>query len=372
MFPLTKFRRSAKKFRYELLRNTLPRYSGSKNMVKATPVNLVCSCGENHDQTVFDWSGIDRPLFFTYRHNSESFASIQLRSFQVARLLAQTMPPQPVHIQPLENLARRRPKNSIIIVGRTGVRPLSEAMLRRFIADGNLVLFDMVDGEVSPLIEHLPHAYVCSSLSEAKAREAKGIRAIVSLMSPDQRCPVADFSGKPFGVGYHGLAKNALHLDTLQDVHAVDYREEAPSPGELPMPMDLDVMAGFSHHYSVRAWNPGDGFKPLMKAYVAARLGACFIGSREDEECRLVLSDDYPYLAKSSSLEDVTTAINYARKTYGGPVWEGAVSDMERLRRLSCPFATAQALVRGLADLITSESVTVSPSAQTKGSLNGE
>jgi hypothetical protein len=352
MIPITALRRRLKSLRYEVIRRTLPRYMGTKNVVEATPAGLVCSCGENHHEKAFDWSGIDRPIIFTYRHNSEWLAAVQLRAFQVAKLLAQTSPPQPITIQPLENLARANPTNSIIIIQRTGVRPLSDIMIRRFIADGNLVLFDMVDGQVSRLIEHLPHAYVCSSVSEAKARESKGIRAIVSLMSPDQRCPVANFSGKPFGVGYHGLAKNALHLDSLQDVQVVDYREEAPTPGELPMPMDLDVMAGFSHHYSVRAWNPGDGFKPLMKAYVAARLGACFVGSREDEECRLVLSDDYPYLASSSSLEDVTGAINYARETYGGPVWEGAVSEMERLRRLSCPFATAQALIRGLADVI--------------------
>jgi hypothetical protein len=371
MIPITTIRRRLKSLRYELLRRTHPRYSGKKNRRDATPANLACGCGDNHHERVFDWSRVDRPLIFTYRHNSESFASIQLRTFQVARLLAQTDPLHPITIQPLENLARSRPRGSIIIVGRTGVRPLSEKMIRRFIADGNLVLFDMVDGQVSPLIEHLPHAYVCSSMSEAKAREAKGIPTIVSLMSPDQRCPVADFSGKPFSVGYHGLAKNALHLNELSDLQVVDYREQPPARGELPMPMDLDVMAGFSHHYSVRAWNPGDGFKPLMKAYVAARLGACFIGSSEDEECRLVLSNDYPYLAASSSLDNVTATINYARETYGGPVWEGAVLEMKRLRRLSCPFATAEALIRGLGDLVERESILKSPSARENGSPRG-
>jgi hypothetical protein len=352
MIPITTLRRRMKGFRYEFRRRFHPRYSGDKNLFLASPANIECTCGDNHHEKAFDWSGIDRPLIFTYRHNSESFASIQLRTFQVARLLAQTAPPHLITIQPLENLARSRPKNSIIIVGRTGVRPLSGPMIRRFVADGNLVFFDMVDGQVSPLIEHLCHAYVCSSLSEAKARKAQGMRTIVSLMSPDQRCPVADFSGKPFGVGYHGLPKNALHLDALSEVSVVDYREEAPVPGELPMPMGLDIMAGFSHHYSVRAWNPGDGFKPLMKAYVAARLGACFIGSQEDEECQLVLSPDYPYVAASSGLDDVSAAINYARETYGGPVWESAVREMERLRQLSCPFATAHTLIRGTADFL--------------------
>jgi hypothetical protein len=360
MIPITTLRRGAKRFRYEVVRRTHPRYGGHKNRMEASPAGLVCTCGNKHHTKAFNWSGVDRPIFFTYRHNSEWLAAVQLRAFQVARLLAQTSPPHPIITQPLENLSRAKPHDSIIIIQRTGVRPLSEPMIRRFIADGNLVLFDMVDGHVSPGIEHLPHAYVCSSVSEARAREAKGIRAIVSLMSPDQRCPVAEFSNKPFGVGYHGLRKNALHLDTLQAVNVVDYREEAPSPGELPMPMDLDVMAGFSHHYSVRAWNPGDGFKPLMKAYVAARLGACFIGSLDDDECRLILSDDYPYLAASSKLEDVTDAINYARETYGGRVWEGAVREMERLRQLSCPFTTAQALIRGLADLTNSASITSS------------
>jgi hypothetical protein len=224
-------------------------------------------------------------------------------------------------------------------------------MIRRFIRDGNLVVFDMVDGEVSASVEHLPHAYICSSLSEAEVRTQSGHKTIVSLMSPDQRCPVVGFEKKPFGIGYHGLPKNVQHTVALPEVTVVDYREEAPAPGELPMPVGWDTMATFSHHFSVRAWNAGDGFKPLMKAFVASRLGACFIGSREDHEAELVLPDDYPYLAASSGLEDVRAVVDYARETYLTDVWKKAVATMVELRQRSCPFTTAAELVRGIAEL---------------------
>jgi hypothetical protein len=225
-------------------------------------------------------------------------------------------------------------------------------MLRQFIAAGNLVVFDMVDGEVSSRIENLPHAYLCSSLSEAAARKKAGHTTIVSLMSPDQRCPLHDFSGKDFGIGYHGLAKNVQYAQALPEITVVPYSEKAPAPGELPMPVGWDEMGTFSHHYSVRAWNAGDGFKPLMKAFVASRLGACFIGSADDPEAKLVLPADYPYLARSSTIEDVREVIDYAKTTYRTPVWEKAVSAMLTLRERSCPANTALELVSGITALI--------------------
>ena len=347
--PLTRW---WKQTRYDLKRLTSPRFRGDRERHTPQPAGITCQCGANHSADGVDWSGINRPIIFTYRHGTEWAAAIQLRAFQVSRLLVQLGSPVDVIVQPIENLARSHPTNSVIIVGRTAVRPASAGMIRRFIRDGNLVAFDMVDGEVSASIEHLPHAYVCSSLSEAEARTQAGHRTIVSLISPDHRCPVVGFDNKPFGMGYHGLAKNVQHTDALPDVTVVDYREEAPAPGELPMPVGLDAMSAFSHHYSVRAWNPGDGFKPLMKAFVASRLGACFIGSREDREAELVLPDHYPYLAASSGLEDVRAIVDYARETYLTQVWEDAVSTMVELRQRSCPFSTASALVRGVAELI--------------------
>lgn len=346
--PLTRW---WKQTRYDLDRLTSPRFLGDRERHIPRPPGITCQCGAGHSAESVDWAGITRPIIFTYRHGTEWAAAIQLRAFQVSSLLVQLGAPVDVIVQPIENLARSRPKDSVIIIGRTAVRPASARMIRRFVDDGNLVAFDMVDGEVSASIEHLPHAYICSSLTEAEARTQAGHTSIVSLMSPDQRCPVVGFEGKPFGMGYHGLPKNVQHTEALPDLTVVDYREELPAPGELPMPVGWDTMATFSHHYSVRAWNPGDGFKPLMKAFVASRLGACFIGSREDREARLVLPDDYPYLAASSELDDVRAVVDYARETYLTGVWEKAVTTMVELRQRSCPFATASELVSGITEL---------------------
>jgi hypothetical protein len=93
----------------------------------------------------------------------------------------------------------------------------------------------------------------------------------------------------------------------------------------------------------------GEGvFKPATKAYVAARFGGVFIGSKDDLESLLVFGDSYPYLAESSNLFDVEAVLSYAANTFETPVWDGAVRKMEGLREETCDLFLGAKLAEAL------------------------
>ena len=117
------------------------------------------------------------------------------------------------------------------------------------------------------------------------------------------------------------------------------------------LPSVFDRLKSYSHHYSVRAWNDRDGFKPMMKGFFASRLGSVVIASAEDAESRVVLGDSYPYLAASSKLEDVQETLAHAAATHGGNEWHAAAKKMEEIRGMSCPVSTARDLIEGLRKL---------------------
>lgn len=327
---------------------TNPAYDKNAGIYIPQAIATPCGCDEAHRMDATDWSGVTQPVTLTYRSGKEGMGNVLLRGFQLADMLTSLGAPVPIKVQALENLHRAKPRGEIIIVLKTAIRLKSEPLLRAFNRWGNTVLYDVVDGLVPEKIEGLCDSYICSSLTEEHFRRSRGHRTIVSFQSPDQRTPTYPFERREFDHVYYGLRENALHLDALPELYPVDFSEMPPHRSPNPLPPVFDTLRHYSHHYSVRAWNDRDGFKPMMKGFFAARLGAVVIASAEDEESRLVLGDDYPYLAASSSLEDVQAIIQYAQHTHLGPEWERAVATMQELRQMSCPVKTAQDLVAGL------------------------
>jgi hypothetical protein len=308
-----------------------------------------CRCGGNHRVDQVNWNGITRPVVFTFPSEEEHNTGVRLRAFQVAQMLQAFSPTVAIRVKALENLYRSRPRGHIIIVHTQAVKVEWSWLLKALKRGGNTLLFDMVDRRVPNNLEGLPDGYICSSLSEQLAREAKDQFTISSLQSPDQLIPTLTFDERPFDVVYHGAKHNAQHLTDLPELRVLESPlDGSPERMGAFLAETLPLLRRASHHYSVRRWNKSDGFKPKMKGFVAATLGAVIICSAEDEESRLVLGEDYPYLAKSSSLEDVKAIIDYARDTHLGEEWRRAVDTMRELRHMSCPVKTAQDLVAGL------------------------
>lgn len=328
---------------------TNPDYAPNSRIYQAQSGAFQCQCGANHLSKQADWSGVTRPIVFTYRQGTEKLGNVLLRGFQVADLLIQMGAPVSVTVQPMENLYRAKPHNHIIVVLKSAVREKSEPVLKALRRWRNYVLFDVVDGLVPERLADIPHAYVCASLTEQIARKRSGHSTILSLQSPDQRTPSFDFTRRKGSIAYYGLPENAKHLQSLPMVDVVEYQEMPAHRSSARLPAVFDQLKTYSHHYTVRAWNDRDGFKPMMKGFFAGLLGSVVIASAEDEESRLTLGEDYPYLADSSGLTDVRKVITLALETHHGETWLRAVGTMKHLRQISCPLATAGELIKGLA-----------------------
>ena len=322
-----------------------------RGIIEAQGQGVTCSCGGNHQNLVWPWNDVPGPLIFSYQAGYERLGNVLLRAHQVADLLAEQGPPFSVFSQPLENLYLSRPRGATIIVSKTGVKLRHLGLLKALRKAGNLLVFDMVDGVIPPELENLPDAYVCSSVSEYEARLAAGHSAFLSLHSPDHRMPRHRFVDKDFGVVYFGLAENAKHLGNISDIVTLDYDDMPAHRHTEPVPTGFSEMALASHHYSIRQWNSRDGFKPLTKAAVAGTFGSCIIAAADEHEALTLLGSDYPYLAASSELDDVSRTVEFAKETYLTDTWRHAVARMVTLTQKTCPVATAHQLVVGLSRL---------------------
>ena len=159
--------------------------------------------------------------------------------------------------------------------------------------------------------------------------------------------PALDFNKRRFSMVYFGARENALHLRELETLKRLTFlNAEVDSKDDFPG--QFQRLKEYSHHYSVRAWNARDGFKPFTKGFSAARFGAPIIASSDDKESRLMLGADYPYLAPSSSLDDLMSTIDFAENTHLGTQWDQAIDTMKQLRTMSCPVATAKQFIEGL------------------------
>jgi hypothetical protein len=337
--------------RVDLRRN--PRYAAGLNIYQSQLLSDPCTCGARHSVQGVEWHGVHRPITFAYRHGTEKLGNVLLRGFQVADMLRTLGAPVPVTVQPIENLYRSRPRGHTIIVLKTAVRPRSIPLLKSLHRRRNVLLFDLVDDVQNHQVESLADGFICASVTEDMARQANGQLTIRSLQSPDQRTPSFPFNERPFSTVYYGLPENARHLAALTGLDAIDFVDMPPHRSGQAVPGVFDTLKSYSHHYSVRAWNDRDGFKPMMKGFFAGRLGAVVIASAEDEESRVVLGDSYPYLAASSTLEDVQQILAFAQETHRKAEWRAAAEKMTELREVSCPVPTARALVDGLRRLFT-------------------
>lgn len=308
------------------------------------PMSRVCSCGADH-QTLEPVT-LDRKVFFVFQAGSSGWGSVRLRVIQMVRnLKAAVSNPHLVRVVTEEKLRRLAPRDADIVFSKFSVREGNLAWMESLTEERNRVYVDLVDGWGIPGLEKVVSSFICASRSEYEFRTKGGLDAFYIPHQVDHRWPSADFTARKFGVAYLGAPGGALFLDELN-------LETKLFTGlflqDSQIPQIVEALAPASHHYSVRVFFGEGNFKDATKAYVSARFGAVFIGSQADEESLLVLGRDYPYLASSSSIEDVDKVLRYAEETFLGPVWIEAVDTMKSLRSEICDLFNGQLLANCL------------------------
>jgi hypothetical protein len=124
-------------------------------------------------------------------------------------------------------------------------------------------------------------------------------------------------------LNYRSTSKNCLYLDIFSkknDIKVVNNILDEPDKNE------------YTCHYSVRDPNSQEArYKSNIKLSNAAALG-CNIITTMDESFKGLLNPNYPYLTGYKQ-EDVERTIEYAKATYGGPIWDRGLQMMENIKR---------------------------------------
>ncbi len=153
----------------------------------------------------------------------------------------------------------------------------------------------------------------------------------------DLNIPDSDIDHQVFRCGYFGDLKNALFHNHLRD--KVDFVNTNETTSEW-----IEKFQLYSTHYVLRSrrhslWNRKywAGFKPFLKGFVAARVGAVVLIEKSDEEAISYLGNDYPFICDSRNLSSVRGALDDMERSFQSERWYRAVDAVKLLKAQIAP-----------------------------------
>jgi hypothetical protein len=95
-------------------------------------------------------------------------------------------------------------------------------------------------------------------------------------------------------------------------------------------------------------------YKPSTKLYLAACVGAAVITTRDESDAEFILPPDYPFFSECRSEKSVLELLEYARVSFGTPIYDRARNQVASLRGWDYRDQLDQA--RYLLELVSSSS----------------
>ncbi len=143
----------------------------------------------------------------------------------------------------------------------------------------------------------------------------------------------------PFLVGYFGVRKNGFLPE------AVASRVAIVDVGSCSDIRWMNRLATYPCHYCVRRKaEKSHSYKPATKLFIAAKVGAAVITTRDESDAELLLPPDYPFFSPSRNERAVIETIEFARESYGTQLFAKAVADVSRVPGWSEPEQCRQLL----------------------------
>ncbi len=245
-------------------------------------------------------------------------------------------------------LANQRP--AIFILSKNLAYSLGEQKISRLSKKALLVGVDHKDADVSRIDLSLFDFHVASSLTakralgrelaEDSAASARHPYCGLLLQAPDARLRKVRVQPQDrLRSAYFGRRENSHIPDQLaKEIQTFQVRFARDMDGILPR------MSKFNFHYAVRPENPSTdlrSYKPFTKGFTAAALGANMIVNAGVDDAVDFLTEDYPYLTRGNSTDEVVQTFHYARESFGSPEWERGLKIMDEIRNQLQPAALA-------------------------------
>lgn len=238
---------------------------------------------------------------------------------------------------------RFAPTDSVVLMTKGALQHTSPDDIARIKRKNIAVLADFVDDRPSVSIVPLVDVLVTSSIGgHYRALQSFPFADVRYLPHHfDPRIESLQAQSERFSAAYFGEPKNvSIHESITGQIElvAIDTKTSGSDwIGRLPE---------FSLHYAVRPKLGELGHKPFLKGFTAAQLGANIVVTADDGDARHYLGDEYPFLLKSREAEPINTMIDFARESFGGPVWKFGLEIMRSVRERSSPGHVAASFRR--------------------------
>jgi hypothetical protein len=271
-----------------------------------------------------------RNLVFLNHDDVRNGGSTVARSEQMAELSLRMFGPKKWNISYTSDACIR---NAIVIVHKGFLERTSLGQLEAMKSANNILIADYID--IKPIHAQMRFfdAFLASSHAQAAWLKTNfpHIPTFHVTQRVDPRLPALTVQMETFRAAYFGARR-----DPAAPFNMKFQTELAQEVDIIPTPTDniawMDKLATYNCHYAVRASQPWDGFKPLGKAFIAARYGCPIIISTVDQDAEFYLGADYPYLLRSDNLNDVTATLAQARDDFRGPRWTLALEILKDIK----------------------------------------
>lgn len=95
----------------------------------------------------------------------------------------------------------------------------------------------------------------------------------------------------------------------------------------------MAALADFPVHYCIRRKREkSHSYKPATKLFIAAKVGAAVITTRDESDAEYLLPPDYPYYVDQRSERAVLEMLAFVRESYATPVFAKARADVAAIR----------------------------------------
>ena len=263
------------------------------------------------------------PVSFLYPAHRRDALSCVLRGQQLSEIVAAELG-DVFDVSYVSDASALRDR--VVIATSLALAQHGPAALRELRARNIALVGEWLDGLVRPEKAAILDAHMTFSLRQAidMNRLYPGTPAFPVTHHVNTRIAPSTAPQARLRTGYFGDLRNTTLPESLQGaVSLVDTK----SAGENW----FEMLRDYNCHWILRQRRPGFGWKPFLKGFVAARVGAVVLVTRDDENAAHYLGDDYPFYAESLDAADLEMAWARMAGAFGGPDWRMAQDIMRQV-----------------------------------------
>ncbi len=263
------------------------------------------------------------PVTFLYSEHQRETLSNVLRGQQLSEIISRQLG-DVFDVSYVSDASALR--DQVVIATSLALAHINPATLRALRSRNIALIGEWLDGLVKPEKAAILDAHMTFSLRQAidMNRLYPHTPAFPVTHHVNTRITPSNATQTRLCTGYFGDLRNTTLPESLQgEVTLVD----TGSAGDDWFRMLRD----YNCHWIVRRHRPGFGWKPFLKGFVAARVGAVVIVTRDDENAVHYLGDDYPFYAESLDPADLEMAWARVAGAFGGPDWRLAQDIMRQV-----------------------------------------